>query len=121
MLWVFLLVAAVGLFWLKYRQPYCRRWLLPRRVVPRVPVSATAVDGQHKHLLAGGRFGESTVATTMAQFRELLRVGRAAEVERELRPGVDFAVQVRALAAIGTAEASCVLEKQLARTLAVTR
>jgi hypothetical protein len=112
---VFIAVAVVGLFWLGFRHPRPRRWLLPRRVVARVPVSA--VDRQHRHLLAGGRLGETAVSATEAHFRELLDAGRASEVERALRPGVDFVVQVQALAAIGTPEAGRVLERQLARPL----
>jgi hypothetical protein len=116
MLWVFITVAAVGLFWLGYRHPYRRRWLLPRQTSPRVPATA-AVDRQHRHLAAGGRVGEAAVAATAAHFGELLRAGRAAQVERELKPGVGFAVQVRALAAVGTPEAGRVLERQLGRNL----
>lgn len=116
MLWVFLTVTAGGLFWFGYRHPYRRRWLLPRRTVPAA--AASAVDRQHRHLLAGGRLGESAVAAAAARFGELLRAGRAAEVEGELRAGVGFAVQVHALAAVGGAEAGRVLERQLARTLA---
>ncbi|VTT97134.1 hypothetical protein : : HEAT_2 [Gemmataceae bacterium] len=114
MLWVFLTVAAIGLFWLGYRNPYRRRWLLPRRVAPRSTTTA-AVDRQHRHLLAGGRLGETAVTATAAHFKELLRGGRVLEVERELQPGVGFAVQVRALASVGTPEAGKLLERQLAR------
>src|SRR5262245_43454889 len=115
MLWVFLSVAAIGMFWLGYRHPRPRRWLLPRRAVPRA--AASAVDRQHRHLAAGGRLGEAVVAATAARFRELMHSGRAGELERELRPGVGFAVQVQALTAIGTPEAGRLLERQLARTL----
>ncbi len=115
MVWVFFIVVAVGLFWLGYRHPYRRRWLLPRQVMPRAV--ASPVDRQHRHLLAGGLLGESAVAATAAHFEELLRAGRTAEIERELRPGVEFAVQVRALAAVGTPEAGRLLERQLTRTL----
>jgi hypothetical protein len=115
MLWVFLVVAAVGLVMLGYRRPRRRRWLLPRRLFPAAPVSAS-VDRQHKHLLAGGQLGEAAVAATEARFRALFEAGRVADVEREVRAGIDFAVQVHALTSIGTREAGRVLEKQLART-----
>lgn len=115
MLWVFLAVVAVGLLWLGHRNPRRRRWLLPRRAVPLVP--ASAVDRQHRHLAAGGQLGEAAIAATATRFRELLRTGRTTELERELRPGVGFVLQVQALAAIGTPEAGRVLERQLARTL----
>jgi hypothetical protein len=117
MVWVFITVAAVGLFWLGYRNPYRRRWLLPRRAAP-VASPTAAVDSQHRHLLAGGCVGESAVAATAAHFEELLRTGRSADVERELNPGVEFAVRVRALAALGTPEAGRLLERQLSRPLA---
>jgi hypothetical protein len=115
MLWVFLTVAAVGLFWYGYRHPYRRRWLLPRPSVAQP--AASAVDRQHRHIQEGGLVGESAVAATASHFDELLRAGRAAEVERELKPGVGFAVQVRALTAVGTPEAGRVLERQLGRSL----
>src|SRR5262249_32747702 len=86
--------------------------------VAAVPSPATAVDRQHKHLLAGGCLGESAIAATAAHFDELLRAGKAADLERELQPGVEFAVQIRALTAVGTPEAGRVLERQLTRPLA---
>jgi hypothetical protein len=115
MFWAFLSVAAVGLFWLGYRHPRRRRWLLLRPGMKSL--STSNVDRQHKHLLAGGRFGEAAVAAFAARFRELLRSGHAAELEREIHPGTDFALQVQALARIGTTEAGSVLERQLTRRL----
>ncbi len=101
MVWVFIAVAADGLFWLRYRNPYRRRWLLPRPAAP--PVSSTeAVDRHYRHLLSGGRLGEAVVAAAAARFAELLGSGRVREIERELTPGVGFAVGVRALTRIGT-------------------
>ena len=111
---VFILVAAGGLFWLASRRPRPRRWLLPRRVVFR---AVAAVDRQHRHLAAGGLLGESTCAKVKAHFGALLESGKADQVERELRPGLDFAVQVRALAELATPDAARLLERQLARTL----
>ncbi|HEV3383766.1 MAG TPA: hypothetical protein VG097_03070 [Gemmata sp.] len=81
MFWAFLTFTAVGLFWLGYRHPRRRRWWLLRRVASRLSISA--VDCQHKHLLAGGRFGEAAVAAVEARFRELLRNGPTNELERE--------------------------------------
>jgi HEAT repeat protein len=112
---VFILVAVGGLFWLAYRRPRPRRWLLPRRAVPRTAVAA--VDRQHRHLQAGGLLGESACEKTQTRYRALLATGRSAEVESELQAGLDFAVQVRALADIGTPEAARVLERLLTRTL----
>jgi hypothetical protein len=116
MLWVFLAVAAGGLFWLRYRRPRRRRWLLPRRPVPQ-PAAPSAVDRQHRHLQAGGRVGPAAVESAAGRFEALLKAGRWADVERELSPGVGYAVQVRALAAVGSAEAARVLERQLVRRL----
>jgi hypothetical protein len=113
---LFVLVAVGGLCWLAYRRPRRpRRWWLTRPLAPRPVVSA--VDRQHRHLQAGGLIGETTFEATKARLRTLLAAGRSSEVESELRPGLDFAVQVRALAEIGTPDAAGVLEKQLTRTL----
>jgi hypothetical protein len=111
-----ILVAAGGLVWLACRHPRPRRWLLPRRAVPRAPVAA--VDRQHRHLQAGGLLGEAACERTKTHFRELLDAGRIAEVERELHAGLDFAVRVRALAELGTPAAAALLERQLTRALA---
>jgi hypothetical protein len=112
---VFILVAVGGLVWLAYRHPRPRRWLLPRPAVPRPAVAA--VDRQHRHLRAGGLLGETACEQTKTHFRELFAAGRVDEVERELQPGLDFAVQVRALTEIGTSDAASVLERQLNRLL----
>jgi HEAT repeat protein len=109
------LVVVTGLFWLAYRRPRPRRWLLPRRVATS-PVSSP-VDRQHRHLQAGGLIGDGTVAATQTRLRALLAAGRAAEVECELRPGLDFAVRVRALAEIGTPEATSIIRRLLGRRL----
>lgn len=111
----FILVAAVGLVWLATRHPRPRRWLLTRRVVPRATLAA--VDKQHRHLQAGGLLGDTAREATRAHFQKFLDAGRPDQVARELRPGLDFAVQVRALAEIGTPEAARILEHLLARPL----
>lgn len=111
----FILVAAVGLVWLATRHPRPRRWLLTRRVVPRATLAA--VDKQHRHLQAGGLLGDTARESTKAHFQKLLDAGRPDQVARELRPGLDFAVQVRALTEIGTPEAAGILEQLLARPL----
>ncbi|MDY3559843.1 hypothetical protein R5W23_001015 [Gemmata sp. JC673] len=110
-----LVMAAVGLAWLACRRPRPRRWLLPRRVVPRPLVAA--VDRQHRHLLAGGMLGETACERTKSHFRELLTAGRDDLVSREFRPGLDFAVRVRALAELGTPEGARILERLLRTSL----
>lgn len=114
------IIAAVtgGLFWLAYRRPRPRRWWLPRPAGRLVPAAReSAVDRQHQHLRAGGLIGEAAFERTKARFRDLLAAGRTAEVEGELRPGLGFAVQVQALAEIGTPQAGRVLERLLDRSL----
>ena len=112
---VFGLVIACGLFWLAYRRPRPRRWLLPRPVAARPRVSA--VDRQHRHLQAGGLIGETAFESAKTRLRELLAAGQATRAEGELRAGLEFAVRVRALAEIGTTEAGQLLERLLSRTL----
>lgn len=112
----FILVAAGGLAWLALRRPHPRRWLLPRRPVA---LTTAAVDRQHRHLQAGGLLGETACEAAKAHFRELLSAGRADDVSRELQPGLDFAVRVRALTEIGTTEAAELLARQLTRSLSV--
>ena len=112
---VFILVAAVGLVWLAIRRPHRRRWLLPRRAAAHATVAA--VDRQHRHLRAGGLIGESACEKTKDHFRTLLAAGRADRVEDELRPGLEFAVQVQALTELGSTDAVRVLERQLTRPL----
>jgi hypothetical protein len=115
---VLIAVVTGGLFWLAYRRPRPRRWWLPRPAGRLVPASAgPAVDRQHHHLRAGGLIGEAAFEQAKAHFRELLDADRAAEVEWELRPGLAFAVQVRALAEIGTPSARRMLEQLLTRRL----
>jgi hypothetical protein len=113
---VFILVAAVGLFWLAWRRPRARGWRLPRRVLARAAVAA--IDSQHRHLQSGGMLGEETCEKTRNHFRELLDAGRSDLIERELRAGLDFAVQVRALADLASPDAARVLEVLLVRPLA---
>ena len=98
---VYILLAVGGLLVLAYRRPRRpRRWWLTRPLATRPQVSA--VDRQHRHLQAGGLIGETTFEATKTRLRTLLAAGRTSDVEGELRGGLDFAVQVRALAEIGT-------------------
>jgi hypothetical protein len=116
---VIIAVVVGGLFWLAYRRPRPRRWWLPRPAsfLPAAVPAGPAVDRQHRHLRAGGLIGEAAFEHAKVRFRELLAADRAAEVEGELQPGLAFAVQVRALAEIGTPQARRVLERLLARPL----
>jgi hypothetical protein len=75
------------------------------------------VSRQHIDLFQGGQLSESAVESTKARFRELLERGEVAAVESSLRPGMQYVVQVRALAELGTDDAGRILERQLGRRL----
>jgi hypothetical protein len=77
----------------------------------------SAVSRQHIDLFQGGQLSESAVESAKSRFRELLEQGEIAAVEASLRPGVQYVVQVRALAELGTDDAGRILERQLQRRL----
>src|SRR5205085_5724324 len=65
----------------------------------------------------GGQLSETAVEAAKARFRDLLERGEYAAVEASLRPGMQYVIQVRALAEIGTDDAGRILERQLHRRL----
>ncbi len=75
------------------------------------------VSRQHIELFQGGQLSESAVESAKARFRELLERGEVDAVEASLRPGMQYVVQVRALAELGTEDAGRILERQLQRRL----
>jgi len=75
------------------------------------------VSRQHIDLFQGGQLSEAAVETTKAKFRELLERGEVETVEASLRAGMQYVVQVRALAELGTEDAGRILERQLERRL----
>src|SRR5579883_2635562 len=75
------------------------------------------VSRQHIDLFQGGQLSESAVESAKARFRELLERGEVAAVEASLQAGMQYVVQVRALAELGTDDAGRVLERQLQRRL----
>ena len=77
----------------------------------------SAVSRQHIELFQGGQLNESAVESAKARFRELLERGEVEAVEASLRPGIQYVVQVRALAELGTEDAGRILERQLQRRL----
>jgi hypothetical protein len=79
------------------------------------------VSRQHIDLFQGGQLSESAVESAKARFRELLERGEMAAVEASLRAGMQYVVQVRALAELGTDDAGRVLERQLQRRLTEDR
>ena len=75
------------------------------------------VTRQHIDLFQGGQLNESLVEATKLRFQDMLDRGRPDEVEASMRPGVQYVVQVRALAELGTEDAGRILERQLERRL----
>ncbi len=75
------------------------------------------VTKQHIDLLQGGHLNEAALEDAKLRFRELLERGEVATVEASLRPGMNYIVQVRALAEIGTDDAGRILERQLKKRL----
>src|SRR6266851_5293118 len=92
----------LGRHW--HRQQYLREELSP-------------VSRQHIDLFQGGQLSEAAVESTKARFRDMLERGDVAAVENSLRAGMQYVVQVRALAELGTEDAGRILERQLDRRL----
>src|SRR5262249_16518389 len=65
----------------------------------------------------GGQLNEALVEAAKSRFRDLLERGDVAAVEASLRAGMQYVVQVRALAELGTDDAGRLLERQLQRRL----
>jgi hypothetical protein len=98
------LVPACLLLARRQRQQYLRDELSP-------------ISRQHIDLFQGGQLSEAAVESTKARFRALLERGEVAAVEASLRAGMQYVVQVRALAELGTDDAGRILERQLHRRL----
>jgi hypothetical protein len=79
--------------------------------------SSSEIVQQHIDLFQGGRLSESSVRIARITLEQMLDRGESSKVEACLRPGIDFAVHVRALAEIGTNEAGDILERQLQRRI----
>jgi hypothetical protein len=75
------------------------------------------VTRQHIDLFQGGQLSEAAVESAKAKFRDLLERGEVEAVEASLRAGMQYVVQVRALAELGTDDAGRILERQLDRRL----
>ncbi|MFO0878048.1 MAG: HEAT repeat domain-containing protein [Gemmataceae bacterium] len=75
------------------------------------------ISRQHIDLFQGGQLSEAAVESAKARFRDLLERGEVDAVENSLRAGVQYVVQVRALAELGTEDAGRILERQLQRRL----
>jgi hypothetical protein len=105
-LFVLLLVLLPALFLLARRQ---RQQDLRDELSP--------ITRQHIDLFQGGQLSEAAVEATKARFRDLLERGDVAQIEASLRAGMQYVVQVRALAELGTDDAGRILERQLQRRL----
>src|SRR5437660_6109456 len=94
-------------------------FLLTRHIYrrPHAAEDLSPVSRQHIELFQGGQLSESAVESAKARFRELLERGEVDAVEASLRPGMQYVVQVRALAELGTEDAGRILERQLQRRL----
>src|SRR5437764_4676571 len=75
------------------------------------------VSRQHIDLFQGGQLSEAAVESAKAKFRDLLERGEVEAIEASLRAGMQYVVQVRALAELGTDDAGRILERQLDRRL----
>src|SRR5258708_8361072 len=75
------------------------------------------VSRQHIDLFQGGQLSEAAVESAKARFRDMLERGEVEAVENSLRAGMQYVVQVRALAELGTDAAGRILERQLQRRL----
>jgi hypothetical protein len=103
---VLFLVLLPALFWMARRQRH-----------PRFHDELSPITRQHIDLFQGGQLNEAAVESTKARFRELLERGQVEDVEASLRAGMQYVVQVRALAELGTDVAGRILERQLQRRL----
>jgi hypothetical protein len=84
---------------------------------PAYAEELSPVSRQHIDLFQGGQLSESAVESAKDRFRELLERGEVEAVEASLRAGMQYVVQVRALAELGTDAAGRILERQLQRRL----
>jgi hypothetical protein len=91
--------------------------LLRRHQNPRLRDELSAISRQHIDLFQGGQLSEAAVESAKARFRDLLERGEVEAVEASLRAGMQYVVQVRALAELGTDDAGRILERQLQRRL----
>jgi hypothetical protein len=98
------LLAAALLLVRRHRQQFPRDELSP-------------ITRQHIDLFQGGHLNEAAVESAKARFRDLLERGDVAAVESSLRAGMQYVIQVRALAELGTDDAGQILERQLQRRL----
>jgi hypothetical protein len=81
------------------------------------PDELSPISRQHIDFFQGGQLNEAAVEAAKSRFRDLLEHGDVAAVEASLRAGMQYVVQVHALAELGTDAAGKILERQLQRRL----
>ncbi len=91
-------------------------WLRARRRERRQDV-VSEVCAQHVYLFRGGHLSESAIQSSRAALEPLLQKHEIDRAGSCIRPGKQFAIQVRALAEIDTDDARCLLERQFDRRL----
>jgi cell division protein FtsL len=67
------------------------------------------ISRQHIDLYQGLQLNESAIESAKSRFRDLLERGEVEAVESSLRAGMQYVVQVRALAELGTDDAGRIL------------
>jgi hypothetical protein len=113
------MVAAVLIMAVLLPMMMAAMFLLARHLYrrPYMGDELSAVSRQHIEIFQGGQINEHQVEAAKARFRDLLEQGDVRAVEASLRPGMQYVVQVRALAELGTETAGRILERQLQRRL----
>jgi HEAT repeat protein len=91
-------------------------WMRVRRKGECAIDTISPVTRQHIELFQGGQFRKGAVEAARKELELLLDRGLVRQAEATLRPGTQYAIQVRALAEIGTEAAARILEKQLLQT-----
>jgi hypothetical protein len=94
-------------------------FLLTRHIYhrPQERDELSPVTRQHIELFQGGQLSDAAIESAKARFRDLLERGEVETIEASLRAGMQYVVQVRALAELGTDDAGQILERQLQRRL----
>ena len=88
---------------------------LPRRTGRQSLLSP--VTQQHLHLFQGETAERDRRRNGQVRLRGLLERGQVADAEASLRPGLQYAVQVQALAELGSPHAGTIFRRQLQRRL----
>ena len=96
-----------------------RHW--PRWFLSSSQHHPSPVAFQHLQIYQGGMLNSGAIATAKEELANRLSQRQRIPHEISLRAGLDYAVQVRALAAIGTDEAGRILENEMIRQVSRNR